>query len=64
MTLSQKTQNRVPGWSAGVLYEVVSGLRSHGFGAMEDDAGKETMCLRSQLLDVFCHTDYSPICTR
>ena len=43
MTLSQKTQNRVLGRSAGVPCEVASGLRSHGFGAMEDDPGKKTM---------------------
>ena len=42
--LRQKTQNRVLGRSAGVPCEVASGLRSHGFGAVEDDAGKTTMC--------------------
>ena len=36
MTLSQKTQKRVLGWSAGVPCEVASGLRSHGFEAEAD----------------------------
>ena len=44
MTLSQKTQNRVLGRSAGVPCEVASGLRSHGFEATVQDSRKETMC--------------------
>ena len=47
MTLREKTQNRVLGRSAGVPCEVASGLRSHGFEATVQDAGKETMCQRS-----------------
>ena len=46
ITLSEKTQNRVLGRSAGVPCEVASGLRSHGFGAEADANGMMKKAVR------------------